>query len=247
MNPLTTRRLLAGLAAALALLAPAALAAPATAAAAPAGWRLLMSDDFSGTRLRAHDWYAYGPRWPGNAGNGIRDARAVSVRHGVLTITARMIGGTLVSGAVGSRIDRTYGRVEFRARTDADPSATTSGVVLLWPGSDRWPQDGEIDVYETGTLANRSWFSSFVHWGADNQQDWFGHDASATRWHAMAMDWTPDAIRFYRDGVLEGTVTDPAAIPRVPHHLAIQLDPFAPQMTGAVRLQIDDVRIYAPR
>ena len=43
-------------------------------------WRLLMSDDFDGTRLDKRLWQPYGPRWPGHAGNGIRDARALSVR-----------------------------------------------------------------------------------------------------------------------------------------------------------------------
>jgi beta-glucanase (GH16 family) len=231
--------------------APAARSAATHAAAAAGtarpGWRLLASDDFDGRRLDARRWYAYGPRWPGNGGNGVRDGSAVSVGGGVLTITARMVDGTLVSGAVGSRIDRTYGRVEFRARTDADPSEATSGVVLLWPRSDDWPIDGEIDVYETGTQpSDRSWFSSFVHYGADNRQRWFGHDAAATAWHRMAMEWTPTAIRFYRDGRPAGTVTDPAAIPRVRHHLAIQLDALGPTMSGSVRMQVDDVRIYAP-
>jgi hypothetical protein len=229
--------------------APAASApasAPAADATAPSGWTLLMSDTFDGTRLNTGDWDVYGPRWPGNGGNGVRDGSAVSVGGGVLTITAKMVDGTLVAGAVSSRINRTYGRVEFRARTDADPSAATSGVVLMWPRSDNWPSDGEIDIYETGTLAARSWFSSFVHYGANNRQDWFGHPADATAWHQMAMEWTPDAIRFYRDGSLEGTVTNPAAIPRVPHHLTVQLDAFAQSMTGSVRMQVDDVRIYAP-
>ena len=211
-----------------------------------AGWKLLMSDDFDGTTINTNNWSVYGPDWPGNGGNGVRDGSAVSVGGGVLTITAQMVNGTLVSGAVSSQLNLTYGRVEFRVRTDADPSEATSGVVLMWPQSNIWPEDGELDVYETGTNPTRSWFSSFVHYGADNEQYWFGHDADATQWHEMAMDWTPDSITFYRDGILEGTVTNPAAIPTTPHHLCIQLDAFSPTMAGVVRMQVEDVRMYAP-
>jgi hypothetical protein len=221
-----------------------AAAAPAPGAnGAPAAFGpVLMADGFDRETRR---WTAYGPRWPGNGGNGIRDQSALSVRGGVLTITARMVNGTLVSGAVASKLNITYGRVEFRVRTDPDPSGATSGVVLMWPQSNRWPIDGETDIYETGTDTDRRPFSSFVHFGADNQQVWIGHDADGTRWQAMAMEWTPSAIRFYRDGALVGEVTDPQAIPHVPQHLAIQLDAFSPTMTGTVHMQVDDVRILA--
>lgn len=203
---------------------------------------VLMADSFD---RETSQWDAYGPRWPGNGGNGVRDQSALSVAGGVLNITARMVNGTLVSGAVATKLNITYGRVEFRVRTDPDPSGATSGVVLMWPQSNRWPIDGETDIYETGTDVDRSPFSSFVHFGADNQQVWVGQDADGTQWHAMAMEWTPTAIRFYRDGALVGTVTDPRAIPHVPQHLCIQLDAFSPSMSGTVRMQVDDVRILA--
>jgi hypothetical protein len=221
-------------------------APPATTGTAPAGWQLLMSDDFSGTTLDTTKWFVYGPHWPGNGGNGIRDGSAVSVGGGVLTITAQMVDGTLVSGAVGSRLNLTYGLIEFRVRTDPDPSQATSGVVLMWPQSNNWPIDGEDDIYETGTNPTRSYFSSFVHYGSTNQQYWIGQAADATQWHTMAMEWLPDSISFYRDGTLEGTITNPAAITHAAHHLCIQLDAFNPTMTGVVRMQVADVRIYAP-
>jgi hypothetical protein len=204
-----------------------------------------MSDGFDGPTLNASLWRMYGPNWPGHAGNGIRDTSAVSVSGGVLTITAQMAGGTLISGAVASRVSTTYGRVEFRARVDGDPSQATSGVVLMWPDSDNWPLDGETDIFESGTGAARDSFTSAVHYGASNQQVWFRHAADARQWQNMAMEWTPTSIRFYRNGALEGEVTDPAAIARASQHLCVQLDAFSSTMSGVVRLQVDDVRMYA--
>jgi beta-glucanase (GH16 family) len=206
-------------------------------------WRLLLSDDFNGTAVDTTNWRIYGPNWSGNAGNGLRDGRAVSVANGILTITAQMLNGVLVSGGVASRIDRTYGRYEFRVRTDADPWAATSGCVLTWPQSENWPIDGENNIYET-TTASRYPFSSFVHYSALNKQYWFHHYADGTQWHTMAMEWEPGAIRIYRDGALVWTVTDTVAIPDVPHHVVMQLDALKTWMSGAVRLQVDYMRIY---
>jgi beta-glucanase (GH16 family) len=223
----------------------AATAPPATPV--PADWRLLLADDFDGSALDTTKWLPYGPDWPGNGGNGIRDASAVSVGGGVLTITAQMRGGTLVSGAVASHLNFTYGRVEFRVRTAADPSEATSGNVLLWPEHDEdWPAAGEYDIYETGTRATRTPFDSFLHYGADNRQHQFGHPADGTTWQDMALEWRPDGISILRDGDLVGRVTDPQAVSRTGHHLCIQLDAFRAVMGAPVTMQVDHVRVYGP-
>jgi endo-1,3-1,4-beta-glycanase ExoK len=206
-------------------------------------WRLLVSDEFNEPALDLTKWLVYGPNWSGHAGNGIRDGRSVSMQDGTLTITAQMLDGKLVAGGVASRLDRVYGRYEFRVRTDADPSGATSGNVLTWPQTNNWPIEGENNIYET-TTASRTPFSSFVHYGATNQQYWFHHHEDGTQWHTMAMEWEPDAIRVYRDGVHVWTVTDANAIPDVAHHVVMQLDAIKPTMTGVVRYQVDWMRIY---
>ncbi len=61
----------------------------------------------------------------------------------------------------------------------------------------------------------------------------------------MAMEWEPDQIRIYRDGALVFTVNDTYAIPDWSHHLVFQLDAWKSWMPGAVRMQIDWVRIYS--
>jgi Glycosyl hydrolases family 16 len=214
-----------------------------TSTAAPAGWTLVQSDDFNGTAVDTTKWSIYSGT--GNAGYGLRAASALSVGSGLLTITAQMLNGSLVSGGITNRFSQAYGRFEFRVRTDPDPSLATSGVVLTWPQSGNWPVDGENDIYETTLDADRTPVRSFVHYGATNQQYWFMHTGlDGTQWHTMAMEWEPSAIRIYRDGVLDWTVTDASAIPDVAHHLSIQLDAFKQSMTGTVRLQVDWIRIY---
>jgi Glycosyl hydrolases family 16 len=210
-----------------------------------AGRRLVYEDHFDGTAVDTTRWSPYNSA--GNAGNGLRRPSALSIDgEGHLVITASMADGQIVSGGMSNRLNLTYGYFEFRVRTEVDPTGTMSGVVLTWPQSGRWPQDGENDIYETNEAVNtRRPFYSFVHYGLSNQQYYFRHDADGSEWHTMAMDWSPTAIRIYRDGALVWTLQDPAAIPHVAHHLDIQLDAKATRtLTTPVRMYVDDVRIY---
>jgi len=219
---------------------------PPTGEPAPSSskWQLVASDDFNASTLDLNKWKVYGPNWSGHAGNGLRDGRSVSMQNGMLTITAQMLNGVLVSGGVQSRVDQRYGRFEFRVRADADPSSATSANVLTWPTSENWPAEGENNIYET-TTASRYPFSSFIHYSPQNLQYWYHHYADGTQWHDMAMEWEPDQIRIYRDGALVFTVNDTYAIPDWSHHLVFQLDALKSWMSGAVRMQVDWVRIYS--
>jgi Glycosyl hydrolases family 16 len=210
-----------------------------------AGRKLVFEDDFNGRAVNTARWRPYDAA--GNAGNGLRRPSAVSLDgHGNLVITASMANGEIVSGGMSSKLNLTYGTFVFRVRTDPDPTGTMSGVVLTWPQSGRWPEDGEEDIYETGADINtRRPFSSFIHYGTSNEQYYFHHNADGAQWHTMAMDWSAHAIRIYRDGALVWTLKDPAAIPHVAHHLCIQLDARASRrLTRPVRMYVDYVRIY---
>lgn len=205
-------------------------------------FRLASLDDFDGAAVDTAAWYLYDSE--GNAGYGLRRPSAITTRNGSLVITARMEGDALVSGGMAHNLAQTYGRWEFRVRTDPDPSAATSGVVLTWPASGNWPIDGENDIYETETSPTRFPFSTFIHFGADNDQEHLVHAADATQWHEMAMEWTPDAIVIFRDGQRAGRITNPDAIPHVPHHLTVQLDAWADRMGDPVSMEVDWVRVY---
>jgi hypothetical protein len=216
---------------------------PATDAA---GRHLVFDDEFDGSTLDTTSrWTPYYSA--GNGGNGLRRPSALSLDgHGDLVVTAQMANGQIVSGGMSTKQDFTYGRFEARVRTDVDPTGTMSGVVLAWPLSGRWPEDGELDIYETGAAANtRTPFYSFVHYGASNQQYYFAHNVDGAQWHTLAMEWTAGAIQIFRDGALVWTVTDTAAIPDVAHLLTVQLDAIATRnLSAPVRMEVDFVRVY---
>jgi len=210
------------------------------AAPASAAWQLASADYFSGTKVDLTRWSVY--NGTGNQGHGLRRPAQVTVSNGRLVITARMINGVLNSGGLAHRTNRAYGRFEFQARTDADPSAATSGTILTWPESGSLLRDGENDIYETGSASSRNPFYSFIHFGT--QQYNVIHGASATQWHKMVLDWEPTVMRIYRDGVLVRTITNTSAIPDSRHHLAIQLDAVKNWMSSTVRMYVEYVRIY---
>jgi beta-glucanase (GH16 family) len=220
-------------------------AAPASAADPAAGRTKLFEDNFYGTKLNTTSWSTY--NGAGYNGHGLRRPYQVKPDgRGNLVISAQMINGAVITGGMTNRMNRTYGLYEFRVRVEPDPTHNMSGAVLTWPQSGRWPEDGENDIFETGTYYPRTPFFSFIHFGSTASTQYsIKHPADANQWHTMAMDWSQYAIKIYRDGALIRSITDPKAIPHVPHHLCIQLDALgAGKLTQRVRMAVDWVRIY---
>jgi len=224
--------------------APTASEAPT--AAAKYGWVRRGGDDFDGTSLDRTTWRLYGGT--GANGIGVRSPNAVWVNDGMLGITA---AGD-VSGGLAWHASpvTTYGRWEFRARVEQGTGYAPA--ILLWPDSDNWPLDGEIDVMEIVDGA-RAVNNTTVHYGTDDQRVDTTVDGDFTQWHNYAVDWQRDRITVYLDGNETFSTTDPAVIPDGPMHLAIQLD-VGPQGTwipardgttpAAVSLYVDWVRLY---
>jgi len=206
--------------------------------------KLRFADNFDGTALDTTQWSAWNS--PGYLGHGLRRRSAFAVRNGMLVLTAQMVNGELVSGGMAHRGNYTYGRYEFRVRTEKDPTATMSGIVMTWPKHQRSPEFTENDIYETGPVADRSTLDTYIHYGSNHTtQKLHRHKVNASEWHTMVMDWRKDELLIYRDGKLAWAVTDRSAIPDVLHHMGIQLDARHDRvLKQPVRMFVDYVRIY---
>jgi beta-glucanase (GH16 family) len=194
---------------------------------AHAQWSLVWSDEFDGNALDASNWdyqigngSAYG--LPSGWGNNELQYYTnfednVSVSDGTLKIVARQqsLGGLpYTSGRIRTKDLRefTYGRFEGRMKI---PS--TSGV---WPAfwmlpTDSpyggWASSGEIDIMESVNQADKIYGT--IHHGApwpSNQHNGGtfedGTDFSQD-FHVYAVEWEPNIIRWYLDGVLYHSVT----------------------------------------
>jgi beta-glucanase (GH16 family) len=254
---------------AFALLVVLALGHPAAAAA-----NLVWGDEFNGPGGSAPD----PSRWTAETGAGGwgnqeleyytgRPANAALNGHGELAITARReaYGGADYTSArltTAASFARAYGRFEARIELPRGQG--------LWPafwllGSDvgtaGWPGSGEIDVMENvGNQPNTSYSTihgpGFSGSGGLSWGRWLPAPL-ADAYHTVAVDWSPNRIRFLLDGV-EFRRLSPASLPAgdawvFDHPFFMILDlavggswPGSPDATTAFpqTMLVDYVRVY---
>jgi beta-glucanase (GH16 family) len=242
--------------------APSTVDSPVAQPSAPApvpGWTLVDYDDFTGQRLDRRRWAVY----DSTATNGVSrwSPSMVSVADGELRIVGQgrdpdghgnISGGLCWCNGSGNQ---TYGMWQVRARFER---GTGYGqALLLWPTSDNWPQEGELDFVETPHADKKS-AALTVHWGTDNQIDyrWVGGDF--TQWHTYTVVWRPGLVQMLIDDKVYYDSTTSSVHPQIPDHpmhLAIQQEPGpldAPDWVpppgrdtpDTVTLHIDWVRLY---
>lgn len=127
-------------------------------------------------------------------------------------------------------------------------------MLLIWPDSDKWPQDGESDYLENSSPGERC-AEAFLHYPHDpgpTQQEFVkrcGVDMS--QWHNIAFEWTPEGIKGFIDGVRwfffrGGASSTRRCIQCMPSgHGTIQLDNFFGDNMQAGVLEVDWYREYA--
>ncbi|MGH1492610.1 MAG: glycoside hydrolase family 16 protein [Acidimicrobiales bacterium] len=228
-------------------------------------------NDFS--RPLGSDWTLYNS--VGHAGWGLRRPSAITIESDpsamgekLLTITAEMGSGSesglMVSGGLKLKLPQTYGRYTFRMKSDPDPDQVTSAVGLLWPESNQWPRDGEINIVETyGSRATREPIESVLHWLNPNAQEpytilddakaIFTHPGvSSAQWHTYQLEWRADLVSVSVDGGTPLVLsTNPAEIADWNMELALQLDGFdapdtpgqQPVVSGPVTMSVDYVLV----
>jgi hypothetical protein len=178
----------------------------------------------------------------GHAGNGVRSPAAWNVNGSVARVTGDSYG---ITGGMSAKFDRRkYGRWEARMRT-SDRDSEYHPVLLLWPDSGDWPCDGEVDYAEG--VGDTSRMNFFLHHGCNNQQISARQAIDTTQWHNYAIDWQPDGITGYIDGVQWFRTTNVGYLPPGPMHQAIQLDWFPDgSVLNRSWMEVDWVRVYDP-
>lgn len=194
-------------------------------------WELIKRDDFDGSEVDDREWNVYDDLATNDVSRWSPDN--VTVANGELRIIARgkdpSGAGNEAGGLCWCRAggNRTYGMWRVRARLE--PSLGYGQAFLLWPKSERWPDDGELDFGEVP----KPWKDEVhgtIHWGTmqSHESDGASHRADLTQWHTYTVVWRPDLVRFYLDDVLfYDSTTRPVDVdvPDKPMHLALQVEP----------------------
>lgn len=223
------------------------------------GWHQVFADDFTtnvplgGFPSQVADkWSAYPDGWQDSYKNGVYyPSKVVSIRNGVMNLYLHTENGVhmvaapepKIAGASGREGGMLYGRYVVRFRSD--PVIGYKTAWLLWPDSEVWPRDGEIDFPEGGLEGSITGFMH--HQGATGERDQFYalSQQHFTTWHTAVTEWSPNKLTFLLDGVVVGSTTD--RVPNTPMHWVLQTETtrWGPRDTAAGNLQIDWITVYA--
>jgi len=180
----------------------------------------------------------------------------IAVENGLLDIHVQTVNGVhkvaairvLPPGRLSDTGDLDGMRVEYRLRADRMPGY--KGVPLLWPMSQDWPRDGEINFPESNFDAAPRAYMHRQGGTTGGDQDFYPTPAGTSwqDWHTYAIEWVPGvSCEFFLDGVSIGRST--ARVPSGPMHLDLQfetqLSGGAPANSVSGHIQIDYVRVWA--
>lgn len=198
-------------------------------------WSLIFQDEFDGSAVDTSKW-ARCIYWGITANGCYQNLSQLewylpangSVANGLLTLQARKqriktSKGTFnyTSGFIDSdrdtnttatqaKFDFQYGYVEVRARVPAGKG--------LWPAFWMLPSDHstshEIDIMEIlGDRPDKTYMT--LHYGSQSVgSSWAVLNTDFSKgFHTYAVDWTPDYIAWYIDGVEQYRVTDQSILP----------------------------------
>jgi beta-glucanase (GH16 family) len=228
------------------------------------GWNHIYADDFdtniaegsfpSGDTNIVGGWSSYPHGWKDTSKNGTYDPRIVSVTDGLLRKRIRYQDGEFKVAAImpniGGNVDvrnQLYGRYAVRFRAESFEGYKVAW--LLWPKSEVWPRDGEIDFPE-GNL--NSYIAGYVHYqngtsGGDQKACEPRTELVAGQWHTAVIEWHPNYVRFYLNGRLfcEATERIPNTAMRWVLQTETRIGGGAPPTSAAGSVYIDWVSVWS--
>lgn len=228
---------------------PSGQAMPTTA---PTGWRTVFADDFN-TAVPLGSFPAKAPKWGAYVGldsvkhGTYSPTKVVSVHDGYLNVNLHTEAGKPLVGAVMPKgiAPQTYGRYAVRWR--ASKASGFKQVFLLWPDSGI-RAEGEIDYPERNLDSVN--VAGFLHRkNAVASQGWAFQALDANLWHTTVIEWKPNLVEFFLDGVKVYSST--VGVPNTPMHFVLQNETQMnngaplPAPTAAANVQVDWIQIAA--
>jgi beta-glucanase (GH16 family) len=190
----------------------------------------------------------YPDGWSDTSGRGrYAPSKVLSVANGTLRWDMHTENGVPLGAAVVPTLPtygQTYGRYSVRFR--ADPVPGFGLAFLLWPDSEKWPRDGEIDFPE-GEL-NGEITAAAHHAVEAGTVDRFRAAATFADWHIATTEWRPGEVTFLLDGNVIGRST--TSVPARSMHWVLQTgsDGTAlPDPSARARIEVDWIEAQARR
>lgn len=192
----------------------------------PVGFTLAFSDEFSGSSVDTAKWNYR----TGAGGESYQRAENVSVANGNLVIALEKedFGGkSYTGGGVITKQGLEYGWYEARMKLSVGNGWHPSFWTSVWDGL--YPQPNfsttprieidinEFDIGRWSTAANNlyRWYPFYDGYKMKTSLP----SDLATAYHTWACEYTPDYIKYYKDGLLTNTTYGPLVSPHNLQHL----------------------------
>jgi beta-glucanase (GH16 family) len=245
----------------------------------PSGWRLVWRDEFNGKKLDPRKWNVLLREQSKHNELQYYLPDEVYIEKGCLRLRSRVrdFGSQhYTSGRVDTKgkLAPTYGRFEIRARLPGGKGLWPAH--WLYPQNRNWqmeylmaeavetgkermipeerPWYSEIDIMEFLGHEPKTIYGTLHYYTFDGQKKtssvtWKGQSDYSKDFHVYALEWEPDAMRWFLDGQLIHTATN--GIPHTPHYLILNTAvggkwPGNPDTTTSFPQfhDIDYVRVY---
>jgi hypothetical protein len=218
-----------------------------TQAAVVLGWGpVIDGDEFDYIGSPNSKWGMYDG--PGHDDNGIRSPDAFSVANGVLTCYGDNVNGGTTGGMAFKR-ETKYVRIEWRVRTySINPAGKGNRyhpVLIMWPTSDRWPQDGEYDFFECDCDSGKYEHFEHIPGNDGSAQEYDSLSLDIQNYHNYAFEWSKTGIKGYIDGKKVWEYNGSYILAPGTMHPTIQLDNFYGSNMEPAKFEAKWMRIYA--
>ncbi len=215
----------------------------------PKGWKLVWHDEFNGRKLDPKKWNILLREQSKHNELQYYVPDEVYLENGCLRLRSRVRDfGSMhyTSGRVDTKgkLARVYGRFEIRARLPGGKGLWPAH--WLYPQNRDWPMErlmaeavangnerlipedrpwySEIDIMEFLGHEPKTVYGTLHYYTFDGQKKtssvtWKGTSDYTKDFHVYALEWEPDAMRWFLDGQLIHTTTN--GIPHTPHYLIL--------------------------
>ena len=137
-----------------------------------------------------------------------------------------------------------YGKYVMRMKA---PVASGYKIApLLWPDSNVWPSEGEIDFPE-GDLDGKSFWAYAHHKNPNNVITGYDTKVDPLAWHVYEIRWLNGSVEFFVDSISVGKCTE--EVPDTPMHWVFQTETMIgpttpPSKTSEGHIQVDWMTAY---
>jgi hypothetical protein len=197
-------------------------------------------------------WFAYPDGWTDRKTGTYSPSRVISIQNGLMNMYLHSEAGDhLISAPVpkipgaSALLGMRYGR--YAARLRADPLHGYETAWLLWPDTEAWPRDGEINMPEGHLDGHMCMFLHHQNATEAGDQEGTCSTVTYTSWHTVVLEWLPTVANFYIDGEL--IMSSTSRIPDTSMHWVLQTDTAPccePSDTTAGNVRVDWVAVWKP-